>query len=117
VAGIVIGCVIFALILCCICYACARRRGYYAGQTYGTAVPMGGVPMYATTNAYQQPVQAIPVEYAQTAQPYGGPVYAQQPVGGGQSIPQYAASAPPPYSGQSYQVSEPYQQPTKGDAI
>jgi len=126
IAGIVIGSVVFVLIICCLCYAC-RRRGYYGyggyggygGQTYttsATAVPMQGY----TTNAYQQPVQAIPVQYASPVQQnYGDPVYAQQPVGGGQAMPQYAASAPPPYGGQSYQVSEPYQEPTKrtGTAI
>jgi hypothetical protein len=63
-----------------------------------------------------QPMQAIPVQYADSQQAYGGPVYAQQPVGGGQPIPPSYASAPPPYAGNSYNVSEPYQQPTKNYA-
>jgi len=116
IAGIVIACVVGSLILCCLCYVCARRRGYYAGQTYGTQAYGVGVPVqsYAVASQYpqQQPMQAV--QYANSPQAYGQPVYAQQPGGGGQPFPQQynAASAPPSNSGASYNVSQPDQQPT-----
>ena len=123
IAGIVIA-VIFAIaIILCLLSLCYRRRYYqnnYAGRTYGSGA---GVPATVTTavpmqamavGGYgsQQPMQAIPVQYAQypaspgqpAYNPYGAATYAQTPVGGGQPIntggQQYpgSASQPPAYT-------------------
>ena len=100
----------FVGILICIAVACRRRR-YYAGAGYGGAAYGGSTVVTSQQyNGNAAPMQAIPVQYAQGAQPYGGPVYAQQPMGGGQYPAGYPATAPPP----SY-TETPYAQPTMSE--
>ena len=114
IAGIVIGAVVFVGILVCIAMACRRRR-YYAGQQsagYGGAAYAGQTVQQGGYPAGGAPMQAIPLQYGQPQQAYGGPVYAQQPTGAQYPPQSYAASAPPtytetPYGGQPA-MSEPY---------
>ena len=117
VAGIIIAVIVGIGILLCVLSLCYRRRYYnYAGRTtYGTgqtitmtssAVPMQAVPVGGYYSP-QQPMQAIPIQYAQypapgqpAYNPYGA-TYAQTPMGGGQPIGNHsppAASQPPAYS-------------------